>query len=120
MTYEQIEKGLECCARPEDYGCGKCTDCPYNDGYGECCYRLGIDALAYINRLKAESADKERAYNDKFNLRKDLVRELKAEKAVSDRALELAVDNYDNSSEVKQAFIDEAKQELEKERKDET
>ena len=111
MTDEQIEKGLECCSN--DWS--QCMQCPYYD-IERCQQAISKDALAYINRLKAE-------------------------KAVSDRALELAlieihkmlpvatgptsilVPKYQSKEFVKigvQAFKEQAKQELEKESKDET
>lgn len=94
MTDEKIEKGLECC------GSYKCDICPY-EGVSRCSDELCKDALAYINRLKAE-------------------------KAVSDRALkDLACDDaaefgYAGDEDAINAhislYVDEAKQELEKEK----
>lgn len=45
------------------------------------------DLRAENARLKAESADKERAYNKEYNLRKDLTRKLKEEKQLAETQL---------------------------------
>lgn len=48
MTNEQIEKGLECCAKMP---CNDCDNCPYEE-FG-CKQELLEDALTYITDLKA-------------------------------------------------------------------
>lgn len=90
MKDEQIEKGLECCA---GVGTSSCKDCPYYEYGVHCMTMLGTDAFAYINRLKAE-------------------------KAVSDMALELAVETLHEEGFIKctrEYFEKQVRQQLEKE-----
>lgn len=46
MTEKEIEKALEICGKS-----GDCLNCPYDV---DNCMQKELDALAYINRLKAE------------------------------------------------------------------
>ena len=100
MTEEQIIKALECCI---NNNCGSCPDSIANS-VGNCERNLRRDALDFINRQNAEieqkdvvikglekaltnvtveadrllkeSESKEQAYNNEFNLRKELKAEI--------------------------------------------
>lgn len=95
MTDEKIEKGWQCCGSVPIVDCLRC---PYHH-IDDCKKKLCNDTITYINRLKAE-------------------------KAVGDRALELAIastisDAFRTQKLVdnrKQIYIQQAKQELEKEK----
>lgn len=52
MTDQQIEKALECCAQSNT----DCDNCPYHVPDTACVTDLQINALVYINRLKAENS----------------------------------------------------------------
>ena len=75
MTDEQIIKALECCQSNDNKTCRRCYF--RQDRY--CRETMAGYALDLINRQKAEierlgkeSADKERAYNEEYILRKEL------------------------------------------------
>lgn len=58
-TPDEIKKGLECCHVGQ--AC-ECTDCPYSDEGEEtmnCDFLLGEDALALIQQLEAQNAEKD-------------------------------------------------------------
>ena len=56
MTDEQIIKALECCATDDGNDCFQCPygNIVYKSGNGGCVNRCRKDALALINRQKAE------------------------------------------------------------------
>lgn len=66
MSDKEIEKGLECCAKYDGDGIrdfpNGCKQCPYEKSLN-CSIDLLTYALAYINRLKAEKAVSDRALN---------------------------------------------------------
>lgn len=73
MTDEQIVKALECCSTARAVKCHDCAYCGKNlDKH--CTFALTEDALAYIERLKAEiedlKADKEAIINGQLTLQK--------------------------------------------------
>ena len=52
-TDEQIEAGLAACSSADETGCKKCPYAPFKLD-NSCLYSLLVDALAYIQRLKAK------------------------------------------------------------------
>lgn len=56
-TPEEIKRGLDCCANRADLYDG-CSPCSYN-GEKLICYELQIDALAYIQQLERDNAQKD-------------------------------------------------------------
>lgn len=63
MTDEQIIKALECCA--DQSNSKACQECPYNTKALNCVRYIVVDALALIQRQKAEI---ERLTNDNEDL----------------------------------------------------
>lgn len=79
MTDEQVKKGLECCANVTGVDGDLCHECPYQPSYIENadCRCLIKDALALINQLEKESADKERYTIELYNRAREAEREVK-------------------------------------------
>lgn len=70
MTDKQVKKGLEYCAVEV-----KCNACPYITDRN-CREQMNTDALALINRLEEENADKERYTIELYNRAREAEREL--------------------------------------------
>lgn len=75
MTDEQVKKGLECCVEWR-YKAGGCEQCAYKkDCDNGTQNQLYEDALALINRLETECADKERYTIELYNRAREAERE---------------------------------------------
>ncbi len=52
MTSEEIEKGLNCCAKVVAGMFGECIDCHYNTKGNSCQHHMLYDAVDYVDSLK--------------------------------------------------------------------
>ena len=76
-TPDEIKKGLECCMDHD----GTCEDCPYVDGECRAFEQLAADALALIQQLQDDNAEKDKSMQQlerSLSFARDLADGLKA------------------------------------------